>query len=505
MPFVTLPLSHSEATITRYVANSVIEELRAINPYEVQDVIWVSGGRPLNPSNSHDGRPLQLEAGDYILVDYTDGPDLEAANALSPRRQNPEIFHDAKLGVRVTPTHQQTRLEMTIRLRSTDRDKLIKWLAGFNRTRTLRGGTNYHQVQYLYVVPDPIIAYIRDIHYLSEQVHPYGITLAEYLKKHAGGKLSRQTMLNGKSDKIAVNIHASGVMGQYGEIPPAPERNTDAAYSEIEFTYTVRYEKPVSLTLEWQPTIHNQRVPKDYIKFFHRPNPVQLPPGLPDTTTAKLIDIPFPKENAPVIFVDPVDPWQVPRVREDYQPLMYVPIQLDLTDPFDVLDLKSLVAHGLPQYVLDLLALVPTLADDPYQGAFLVELFAVDHEVTQPGLVINDQLEVRIAPKCHVFPRQRHYLQIAALEDLSRLNDRYLERLRYNPTLCLQLIQLFIPTMTLSGDRGHLKVVGDPPHVTMDSWSKVLKTIPTTSEYYIRYYMQFFSLVMSLNITVRRS
>lgn len=513
MSKVSLPIEDGFSTITRFAVKSIIEDIKTLTGFAPKDVIWKDGGvAHINAAQTGPkSGEMQLESGDYILVDYIERFSEDNTDYRHAAGQFVPIFTNHALGLRLTPIHARSVIEMNITLRSKSYNTMQEWLQRFRLNQSIRSTHNYHNLKYNYTIPDIVIAYLYDCHHLSEQVLPYGKSKKEFFDAGFTKGLVGRSNLSGSKDALCVNVESKGVLGQFGDMPDEIERERDNAYSEITFNYKLTYDKPTHLTLDYQSIIHNQRVPAEYLKAFYRNTlPVDTQQGARTFSGAVNTASEYYIKgflNYADVFYDQYDRWHPSTPLKDTLTLFMGPIQIDLDDTHAIVDLNDLVDLGLSPTILAIMEMYHTDIHNPYAAPFLVELFAVDEVVEMVPLDIDSSLVVRAKPQADIFPRQRHYLRVSMLLDISRMSEDAQVLLRKDPPTALNLLQFWLPELTLDGTPGNLKTLGLPGEsnyiISKPSWVEVLKLIPTVSETYKRYYNFQAYLVQQTNLLSR--
>lgn len=513
MPIVTLPVEDGFATVSRFVANSVVNQLLKITGYKASDVIFSEDGAANNYSatTQHEAPPLQLDASDLAIVQYVERFSESNTDYRNALKEFQPVFAHSDLGIFLTPVHAKVDLEMTITLRFKSFDKANQWMNRWKLNQSIRDHHNHHNILYNYTVPSSFIGYLYDAHYLSEQVEPPGLTRKGFFETYFTQGIIARKNLSGSKSAIAVNTVQKNCLGTYTSPPEEITRERERSISEVQFTYKLTYERTTHMTLQWQPTIHNQRMPKIYFDLFKREDlpadnaqgPRQFS-GSVNTATEQYVK---GKLNITDVFFDPFDKWHPRKPLKDTLTLWIAPIQLDKQKPNEVLDLTVLQNHGLSDLILDVMRLLPECLTVAYGYPFYVEVFAVDSNTESLRTIVDPNLVVSVHDNIDMRLKQRHYLRISMLMDLSKLPPNTVDLLLTNVELTYELLKFWLPTIQLNGTGCSLKTVGTPGEsnyrITYASWTKVLKCIGTTSEAYKRYYDFQAYLVQQTSIKVR--
>lgn len=445
MPHVVFDIENSFATITRYVVKSVMEQLMFFTGITDAEIIY---NEPLgygknSAANSDPNAPaLKLDAKDYFIVTYNERFDEQVIDPFSTTIEHNPIFQHSQLGVYLRPITNKANIEFNLIYRSKSYNRLAVWLSRFQRNRIVRDASNYHDIRYNYTLPDVIIAYLYDIYHLSEGVEPYGLTLKEFNQLHYTKGLMSRSNISKTKNTLAINVESKHNLGRFTSLPEEISSDKDKLIHEVNFNYSLTYDKVVELLLEFQIFIHNQRIDSVYNDFFVRENYPKVTSdgertftGFVNTATERLD---WYRVTIDDIFLDPIDHWIPTLSKSAYSTMLLAPIQIDTNNLTLVEDIDNFPVEKFPTIVKDFMKIFYQYTTTIYQFPYTLTLYAVDKE--EKMSVINMDINGHITSENDLLLRKRYYLQLSLLLDLRRLPRWMLKLLCQYPQYLIDLL-----------------------------------------------------------------
>lgn len=516
MPFTILPTVDTDATVTRFAANSIIQDLKYKTSFQAQDVIWLNDTVTANTTSALGPNEIGMQpiaVGEYIYVDYQDIPSESRTDIRQSERNFPAFFSHHDLGIHAWPVMQETRLEMSIRLRSRSHDTMKQWLARFRRNHNNRNTHDYHTINFNYLVPRNFLAYLYDVHSITQLSvpDPSGPTeLSEFLQSSYREGVVKRSNLSGSKKALAVNNEVTRILGVFGDMPQTPERNREEGYSEVAFEYFVDFPKPIGIRVQYQPTIHNARVDSAILQYLD-PHVLQEPliPSLP-TTIAEVFDFNRELSQSSVadignhVYVDPIDRFHPSRYAKDTLTLLMIPICLDLNDLHALENLESYV-NTLDPTLSAVMSILPECLTVDNAHGIHVEAFAVDSQEVKLDIEVDSTLNVRVLEDQEMNPRKRHYIRVSLAKDLSSISDVVVEGLLVSLE-AIHLVRYWNNSIQDDGSTGALRQVGveGQRRYTRHSWDSVVAELPRTSRLFQKFNSVQFHVVNQNTLVARR-
>lgn len=218
-----------------------------------------------NPNRLSTDKVLTLEIENTIVGD-----------GVTPVRYHDHtpIFTDKNLKVMVRPIYSEVETRFNVILSVRDKVEANNWLQEVKRKIYQGVMTNYHDIDYYYIVPHTITKGLYNIHTLREKVAGYGEDFGHYLKNNFVNNYDIITDVAGGNHIVVIREKQTNIFGFYDfdHEPEQPEKNDDNAGGwNIRFTYTIQYQRPDSLVFDYPLLVHNQLLPDEMINF-NRPD-----------------------------------------------------------------------------------------------------------------------------------------------------------------------------------------------------------------------------------------
>lgn len=456
MPNVIFDINDSFATISRFAAQSVIEQLMLLTGINDAEIIYkeiIGHGKNAAAIQNPDAPVLKLDSNDYLIVEYKERSHEEVINTSAEKEEFIPIFNHPELGILVKPVCNKTVMTFDITYRSKSYNTLQTWLARFQRNKITRVTGNYHDLRYNYTLPDIIIAYIYDVYMLSSQVAPDDPLLSMkdwYAKYYTKGLMTRSNM-GGQNTTFAVNINSKGNEGYYDSLPDDISTDKDKQTHEINFTYVLTFDKVASLILEYQLYIHNQRIDNAYDPFFTLVNrPVDSHTGLRTFSGQVLTSTERPdwyKLNMVDVFYEDLDRWHPPHPAKSTSTILMLPIQLNENDLTEIVDIDDVPSEFLNNTIKTIMKLKPEWGTKLYGFPLIVELFAVDN--LTKTIPLNMDIDGNVFTNVDMDLRKRHYLRFSLLLDLTLLPVEVLRWLCQNPSSAIFILNMIDPNILI--------------------------------------------------------
>jgi hypothetical protein len=483
MPSTVFDVENNFATITRFVTEAVMKQLMHVTGIEGAEIIYnepLGYGKNAAANSRPDAPALKLDAKDYLIVTYNERFDGQAIDPLAHQEEHNYVFLHSKLGIRLRPITSRANIEFSLTYRSKSYNKLSVWLSRFQRNKVVREPHNYHSLMYNYTLPDVLGAYVYDVYHLSEAVEPYGLTMKEYFARHFTQGLISRSNLSKTKNALAINVLADNNLGFFTSLPEDIESDKDKLVHEINFNYTLQYDKVVELLLEYQIYIHNQRIDKIYDKFFVGENHPQdrkqgnrTFTGFVNTATEKEG---WYKVNFPDVFFDPIDRWHPFTVSTATSTMLMSPIRIAANDLRAIENINSFPDAKFPALVKTIMMEIYESVCTMYGSPFVLELFAVDDETRSIPITMDATGEIRSTIDLDL--RKRHYLRLSLLLDLRLLPIEMLRFLCRHPDWVIYILQTINPKIAVD----QLRLLGGGLMVDYESLWKLLNSAPPLND-----------------------
>ena len=493
---VVVPIENTDTTVTRLIAKTVIEQLVfSTEMPEINDILYIQrGGNNIMAQTNAPGEALKLDVDNYIQVDYKEEEDGIQFDYNKYQFEYPSIFKASALGVSVTPMHSKVNLEMTFTYKAKSYSDLTTWLHAFSRRLLNAVAMNHHDVLYNYTIPTDVLAYLHQVYTLSETIAPYGQTLKQFLQQHfcTNGVVVRQNM-NDTKQALAINVKNTGCLGVFTELPGIQETSKEPPISTVSFTYVLSYDRVTSVVLEYQMYIHNQVIDLTFLRKYEDRRLHSNPHAGNRTFTQSVNSV---TENSyglpayPDAGTNTGDGWRPDNMPHNTYTSLVLPVQLDLLNLTDMLDLNVLSQFGYPSWLISLMQQYRSKLCAFKNWFVYIDAFEVNAELTALPLVVNSSFH--LTSEVALNPRNRHYIRVSVLTELLFMDFSVF---RKDPTTLLKLLYWIYlgkvngvgtwTTLTTTNANGtwislgpiKLKVIGAGSYVTTDSLWAMLNFI----------------------------
>lgn len=495
MVAVVIPVSNTDSTVTRPIVKSVVEELMfSTEMPEIKDILYLQRGgiAPQAQMNTPD-QALKLDVDNYLEVGYSEiQSDQFSYNKY--QFEYPAFFKDSALGISIQPIYTKVQLEIAFTYKSKSYATLTTWLNTFNRKLLNSQAMDFHDVVYTYTLPTDAVAYIQQVHTLTENIAGYGDNLNTYLQKHfcIDGVVVRQN-LDDSQRAVAISVKNTGCLGIFTTMPEVQETTREPPLSTLTFTYTLSYDRVTSILLNYQMYIHQQVIDLKFIRqYMDRRAHWNLHAGNRTFTQSVnavtenmygLLDYPNDGSNIG-------DGWTPDTSFDQAYTSLILPIQLDLTNLTYLLDLNDLSLYNYPTWLISLMKQYSQYLCTYRNWPLYIDAFEVNAVSTNIPVSIdnNFHLNTIITPN----PRNRYYVRVTVLTNLLLMNFSDLQKDPANLLLLLQWIDsrnIYINdnvlnngSGTTSGNNGYnstitLETIGGGTYVTTPSLLAALNQI----------------------------
>jgi hypothetical protein len=422
MPKITIPVSYTDATVTRPVVDSIVKQFMYYTQMrDIKDIIFTPkpGAQQAMQQVVSLQEPLRLEVNNLLKVDYSEDYDRELWDVTKDQANFPPIFADPKLGVSVTPLYSKVVLTLNITYQAKSSNDITQWLNGCRRRNQFSNPGFNHDISYYYDLPTEVLAYIAQIHGLRENISGYGDTMKNYFLSHLVDGLNLQSNQAGSGELIIAvrNNNISGNFDQYE--PPVPDTQKEPPLTTVNFTYVVRYDRVTDLVLEYQHYIHNQVVNLSFLQQFGDRNSHydMLVGKQPASNYIGLSQKNAAYEEA---YKDHGtyygDGWRPVMTPPNMKTNFITPIQIDLDNLRVVLNLDDLVNFGFSQSLINVLKRHYIHLKKIYKWFAYIEMYEVNEEENFLPFIIqpNGNALLMVDP----ILRNRHYFRILSNYDL---------------------------------------------------------------------------------------
>lgn len=401
------------------------------------------------------------------------------------RREHPPLFVDNKLGVRLTPLYGDSKINLEVEYRTKDRSTAEMWLNGIKRRVAKRVEERMHAIRYYYLIPNPFLALLTEIHRVRESNEGYGDTLKEYFKEHMDERVRPLANQSGSQVRLAAREQQHNVMGWFNfDTVPELEKGDNASNWISSFGYNVEFERIVSIAAEYPMLVHNKPMSKLFVDWDCDYN-VELKDLIGSLTYHNLNTL------SPMLgSMSTIEGWAIPCADDWYPKIkrramftaarIMVGVDKDITQP--VMNLLELGSYEYNEYVSEYMKVHWDKLR--YSGAAAVHVNAHRDQdlLTEEAIRIDEDLNVYFTeePNC----RKQYHIVISIVNDLTILSEEATQWLIDNGDYGQFFIAVLAPHLLEQDKLPNTITVGDQEKLPKKAYWDTIRQIATTHRNY---------------------
>lgn len=442
MPIIEKEIVEVHPNIVRPVALGVMRHVMKLTGVPQSTPIQYLGdsGAALLEGSTVEGssEPTRFAATNKVFIEVSDEllPE-DNLTRFTNQGEQPPLFLDAKLKLRLHPVVAKARQTISIRYRTEDKGTAERWLRGM--TRKISHGMRYHmhELEFHYLVPIETIMVIIEVYNKREAKHGYGQTLQEYIREHMTKRACTMTTAAGTEGRLAIRERQIGVVGAF-EVEDAPREEKDGVGATYlaSLDYVVDYDRPISVVARYPASVHSQLIGKD----FWPKEVVPYTKEYPLAQTARslsayntIVNQQQPSRHNPAVegYRYPAfDDWYPPR---RYRGTRWVGRFLAVPKGNVALSLEKLGKVALHPAAIKYLKKWPQYATIPAESPVFVKLYEDEEELDVSEFKLNKDLGVEL--NYEPDPRKVYHCTIGMVYDLTILSPGAVDRVTKDPDL----------------------------------------------------------------------
>lgn len=394
-----------------------------------------STNRTLFPSN------------DKVQIDVEE--DYDPSSILSTaivRSEHTPIFSDEDIGVYVKPIYSKTNVVITFRYKASSRTAVERWRNDIRMRTSASRDINLHQVTYHYLIPSEIIAIIKEIHRLRENIAGYGDSFEKYFLDKSTTRLTELTNLAGAVVEPAISETQMRIVGifDFEYAPEKIENNEDSEGWLGAFSYKFSFDKPIACHIRYPAMIHNQPLSTKFRPSEESYNIDDHLQSFSISTNAfnyfeaqlqaeKYVNF---KSSVTLPWFDEFQPQSVPTGTVS---IFSALCQVSKEDKRTLLDLNDLDKISIDSDILEFIKNVewPYLTR-PFKSILNVSLYRSMSLARYDSISIDSNLVVKASTDLDL--RTSHRVRFSIIADLSLLDQSVFDRLRNYPNALVKVI-----------------------------------------------------------------
>lgn len=465
MPTVVLAIPETYDSITRPVIYDVTRKLfKWTGLHENTPILYPSpNGVTFQPGSTllHNPKDSELAFDDQVSVEVTEeaDPDRIASTAVV-YPENLFILHDPRVETVMKPVYVHTEVTVSFKFRAIDEVKAKRWRDQIRVQMSQMRDLHMLDIRYAYQVPPVGMVILEEIHRLMESVAGYGVSYAQWFKNSAAAQTTIESNMSGTQLQVAIPEHQGKIVG-YWDFTGEPEQGNKEDNAEtwtISFAFKFKYDKPVSVVLQYPLMIHNQVIKYRDEKPVYNPGNFEKTFSLSawylnhfDRTRALDPVI----KNRTGIMLPSWDDFVPESVPLHYLKIMSAMLSVDLStggNPSLLMNLNELSeGYSMPAAMLEFIK-----GEAPYmtkrgQSVFNCALYMANRQMPDGAITVDNNLNVSAAFNPN--PRARFHLWFGLCFNWRYLSPAAVQRLRMNYPVLVQLIRALWPKWGYTPDQ----------------------------------------------------
>lgn len=411
---------------------------------------------------------------------------------------NPNVFADYELGIRVCPIYMPTEGTLTLTYRCEDRHEAQMFRDRF-RTKVSENRQEFTtKAEYEYGLPRPMLEVIHEVHRLRENVAGYDESFSKWFYERVSKKFTILKTMSGSNPEPVFKERQEGIVA-YFDMTTVPEiqQEQNGSVCTVSFDFKYRYEKPAMLYIDYPLVVHQQligkkfrgdgltprfskfRGSKSYIKtcYDYFANMYTFPDGVQ-------YGFRFPW----------YDEWLNPRERRDVYNV--VTAVLSYAKGVAPIDITQIPGSEFTEVTLEYLRANYQAVTRYGESPLHLAIFEGDNPISSDKYHLDENLNLVFDMEIDL--RKTYRMQLMLLGNLTILTEYHVERWREHGEFTRAVLQSLFP-----GDPVDVKLVGGRVFPKKELYEYIKRAPMTPTDFKLRA-RHILMTVMSVLIKTRR-
>ncbi len=369
------------------------------------------------------------------------------------RFDNPAIFEDAALGVKMHPVYTSAETAITFTYSGNSQGEVERWRDNVRRKSTEGMETLLHELIYHFSPPTVFHPILREIYNKRESLAGYNETWEKWLEDCYDPRMSVLSNLDGERGLPIISEKQIQVQGWF-DFRTEPDKGTkeeDGAKWTFSFTYTFQWDKVTGMVLRYPITVHNQLLNMKYIPVEKIYNPYDQPRRTSHSGALRddFSKINYERDTAYTGVVIPeFDDWRGSEVSSKTFPIFTALTGIDAVNPLNLLNLRELgevsIAEPIMMYIRDNRKWIM----DYLSSVFLITVYKGDIPQSSANFYLDENLDINSNSPLDL--RKVYHVRLSFVTDLRLLRPFARDVLLNNPDICYKVIDLVESLQTTS-------------------------------------------------------
>lgn len=425
MPKVSTDIPDHQDFITRPIALSITEDIIQYSGLDPKKIIYLGAASQAMNAGSSIDKPNEIS--DFgginqvkLTVEEEFSPDSLLTSGILHRSKR-TIFHDDESRVYLVPIRTDATMNIEVVYTCATEAEARDWRNRMRQSLERRLEVSTHSVAYSYPIPFEYVAAIKAIHQLRETgTYAYGQSLGKYLKDKFSDKVTTRSHLGGGGKQLVIEETQHNVPGTL-DFDEVPKPNKDNTVFTISFNYTIRYERPYAMVLDYPLVVNNNVVSSELMPRIDRNAELQYDRSVVRNWFDGLRYVEeATRSRVGGYSIPSFDSWRVPFPPANTGSIFRILITVDAADPQLILDTAELGEFTLNKDIITLMNASGNMLFEYAHSPVLVQFYENNLIVSPKRLTfINGTLRI----DGDLNPRHDYHLRIALITNLAMLSE----------------------------------------------------------------------------------
>lgn len=187
----------------------------------------------------------------------------------------PAVIFDKDVGAFIRTVYIDSKINFSIKLMSRSKSTISRIFNELKIRMSQNEAIHIHSTPYTYYIPEKILELFLDIYEIKESVKPTGESFEDYLIRISEG--SGLTLVGAVSGKwsqadFAIKETQREITGYFESDVVSTvkgDNDPDKALWTGTFTYVINFNKPVALSVGYEPVAYNKLLPSKYVTIVN--------------------------------------------------------------------------------------------------------------------------------------------------------------------------------------------------------------------------------------------
>ena len=273
MPNVIVSVNNTETTVVRPAIESIVKALQTNTDMgDGTVVIPDQNGNIKIPNSFITGKTThasEVSPNTYMTLKASVSNDPLANHNPKPlsNQHRPIFLTSPPTKFSIHPVYVTKKLDIGVEYVSISKERVESWYNDITLAVNDSTRINLHKIDYTYILPPKVYGLMQEVYSIMSKAGVVDTTMLEFIQANSTGKLTTLSSSTNSNYNLAVTETQTRIVGrfEFDTIPDKFEKDSETGKYSIGFNYTVSFEVPVSVRLDYPPVICNTVLPAKYI------------------------------------------------------------------------------------------------------------------------------------------------------------------------------------------------------------------------------------------------